>query len=300
MFYFYSKKNIVVIASYMIMTTANAFDFSSITKSLEIVQEVVQTQATTPENKEQSAKPNYLRLGLGTAATLLKNTTHEEEYTLGRTIAGRLLGAVPLVEDDELQNYVNKVGLWVALQSERPELNWTFGVIDSETVNAFSVPGGYIFLTKGLYRKLHNESELAGILGHEISHVVKKHHLNILKQAKLLDTGARIGAAELNTKDKVFYDLIGNGAEILSRGLDKGSEYEADQMGVILSARAGYNAYGLPLVLQEIGHTSNSASVELLFKTHPKPQDRIEELDTAMGDFNDEGLYLDERFYHLN
>jgi len=97
-----------------------------------------------------------------------KNPSKEEEIALGREIAGNLLGAAPLVKDAALQKYVNSVGRWVASQSERPDLPWRFGVIESEDLNAFAAPGGYIMLTKGLYRKLNNEAQLAGVLGHEI------------------------------------------------------------------------------------------------------------------------------------
>jgi len=86
-----------------------------------------------------------------------KNPSKEEEISLGREIAGNLLGAAPLVKDAALQKYVNSVGRWVASQSERPDLPWRFGVIESEDINAFAAPGGYIMITKGLYRKLTNE-----------------------------------------------------------------------------------------------------------------------------------------------
>lgn len=113
----------------------------------------------------------------------------EQELEIGRTISGRLLGAYNLVEDKELQRYVNKVGRWVASQSERKELQWQFGVIDADSINAFSAPGGYIFLTKGLYQLLNSEAELAAVLAHEIGHVIQKHQLKILKQSALIHFG---------------------------------------------------------------------------------------------------------------
>ncbi len=104
---------------------------------------------------------------------LLKETSQKEEVAIGREIAGRLLGAAPLVKNKKLQKYVNKVGKWVALQSDRPDLPWRFGVIESNDINAFAAPGGFIFITKGLYLKLKSEAELAGVLAHEIGHVIK-------------------------------------------------------------------------------------------------------------------------------
>ncbi len=128
---------------------------------------------------------------------MVKGTSTEEEIAIGQEIAGRLLGAAPLVKDERLQRYVNEVGRWLSLQSRRTDLNWYFGVLDSEDINAFAAPGGFIFLTKGLYRKLHYEAELAGVLGHEIGHVVKRHHLNIIKKSKAIDMGSSLLSQKL-------------------------------------------------------------------------------------------------------
>ena len=84
----------------------------------------------------------------------LSETSPEQEVAIGKQLAGDLLGAVPLVKNDAVQAYVNRVGRWVAAQSERPDLAWHFGVLDTMDINAFSVPGGYVFVTRGLYQKL--------------------------------------------------------------------------------------------------------------------------------------------------
>lgn len=224
------------------------------------------------------------------SANPLGSYSENEEITIGRQIAGNLLGAAPLVKDAKLQKYVNNVGRWVAIQSERPDLAWHFGVIESTDINAFAAPGGYIFVTRGLYKLLNNEAELAGVLAHEIGHVIKKHHLKILQQSRMLDLGSKLAGKQLGSNEAIG-KLIGSGAEIVSRSLDKGAEFEADRIGVVLAARAGYDAYGLPGVLQEIGHTSKEdSSVALLFKTHPLPDDRLAKLADAM----------DDRFDHLN
>lgn len=224
-----------------------------------------------------------------------------EEIAIGRQIAGNLLGASPLVKDARLQKYVNRVGAWVASQSERPDLPWHFGVIQSDDVNAFAAPGGFIFVTRGLYRLLQNEADLAGVLGHEIGHVIRQHHLKILQQSKLVDLGGKALSKEVGGSDKV-QQLIGSGAEIVARSLDKNAEFEADRIGVVLATRAGYDAYGLPGVLQQIGHfAKDEGSVALLFKTHPHPDDRLAQLDGAMGERFDRvtGATLAARFYRL-
>jgi len=207
------------------------------------------------------------------------------------------------VRDDGLQRYVNRIGRWVALQGDRPDLAWRFGVIDSNDINAFAAPGGYIFLTKGLYKLLKNEAELAGVLGHEIGHVVRKHHLKVLQKSQgIAAVGSFLGSKAKN-ENQIVQNLIGNGAEIVARGLDKDAEFEADRIGLVLSARAGYDAYALPAVLAEIGHVAkNDKSVSLLFKTHPLPEVRLGQLSEAVGSRLDglaEGQSGAGRFYRL-
>lgn len=225
----------------------------------------------------------------------------EEESAIGRQIAGNLLGAAPLVKDAKLQKYINNIGRWVADQSERADLTWHFGVIESNDVNAFAAPGGYIFVTRGLYVLLQSEAELAGVLAHEVGHVIRQHHLKILQQGKLLDLGSKVVSKNVGGNDKI-QGLIGSGAEIASRALDKDAEFEADRIAVVLAARAGYDAFGLPAVLQQIGHfAKEDGDVALLFKTHPHPDDRLGKLGTAMDDRFDEvkGKTLEKRLYRI-
>ncbi len=239
------------------------------------------------------------------AAAILANVmgiSQEEEIVIGRQIAGNLLGAAPLVKDNRLQKYVNNVGRWVAIQSERPDLPWHFGVIESDDINAFAAPGGYIFITRGLYKQLTNEASLAGVLAHEIAHVVRQHHLKILQQSKLVDLGGKLVAQEVGGNDQA-QKVIGSGAEIVARSLDKNAEFEADRMAVVLATRAGYDPYSFAEVLQQIGHVApDDGSVALLFKTHPLPADRLDKLDKAMSNRFDNvrGRTVEQRFYRIN
>ncbi len=271
---------------------AYAFDFGGLIK--EVTKEPEPVSGKTPQQGQQ---PGLMGL--------LGGTPVEEEIAIGREIAGRLLGAAPLVDDKQLQRYINHVGAWVARQSGRNDLKWYFGVIESDDINAFAAPGGYILVTKGLYKRLRNEAELAGVLAHEIGHVIKQHHLKILKQGQLIDMGGSLLKQKVGGggKGQAIGRMIGSGAEILARGLDKNAEYEADRIGVVLAARAGYDAYALPSVLQEIGHLSaDDNTVSLLFKTHPHPEKRLLELGDAMdahADRFEDGKIVADRFYRL-
>lgn len=232
-----------------------------------------------------------------------KNPSKDEEIALGREITGNLLGAAPLVKDEALQKYVNSVGRWVASQSDRPDLPWHFGVIESDDLNAFASPGGFVMVTKGLYRKLNNEAQLAGVLGHEIGHVVKKHQLKVLQKQQLLNVGANFLSKQLGKDNKLVSKAIGSGAEISARTLDKSAEYEADRLGLSYATRAGYEPFGLPEVLDTLGQTNkNDSSVALLFKTHPLPDERLAALSDAVGSRLDNvknGKTLENRFYIL-
>ncbi|MBI1283061.1 MAG: M48 family metalloprotease [Thiobacillus sp.] len=226
----------------------------------------------------------------------------EEENRIGRQISGNLLGAVPLVRDDALQRYVNLVGNWVALQSGRADITWRFGVLDTDDINAFAAPGGYIFVTRGLYRLLDNEAELAGVLGHEIAHVARKHHLKVLKQSSLISALGQVAGSKAQNSDQLVQNLIGNGAEIMARGLDKNAEYEADRYGMVFAARAGYEPWGLPEVLQDMAALpAKDERTSLLYKTHPHPADRISELGKSVDGRLDavHGKDLASRFYRI-
>ncbi len=216
---------------------------------------------------------------------MLLALTPEDEIRVGQQVAANLLGVAPLVKDDALQKYVNHVGRWVALQSDRPKLPWHFGVIESADVNAFAAPGGYVLITRGLYASLSDEAELAGVLGHEIAHVTERHHIELMRKTALLDESRKAVEKKLkDDKEALLKRLVGNGAEIFARRLDQDAEFEADRRGIVLAARAGYSPYGLPAVLQKIASVAQSDDrVQLLYKTHPSPTDRLRQLDRAMG-----------------
>jgi len=203
--------------------------------------------------------------------------SEEQELEVGREVAGRLLGAAPLVNDPALQAYVNGVGRWIAAQSERPDLPWRFGVIESRTINAFAAPGGTVLVTRGLYEILDTEAQLAGVLAHEMGHILRRHHVTVMQKSAALSAGARL--AQRDDRSVILNNLIGSGAEVFARGLDKSAEFEADGIGVVLAARAGYSPYGLVEVLHKLDALgAEDGDLALMFKTHPRPGERLTEL----------------------
>lgn len=208
-----------------------------------------------------------------------------QEITLGEGIASNLLGAAPLLDNPEVQMYVNRIGRWLAMQTERPDLPWQFGVLDDSDVNAFAAPGGYVFITKGLLAQMNSEAELAGVLAHEISHVLRKHHLQALKKGAQTELLSDLANDAIRNKggDPRLTKLVSAGTEVYARGLDKNDEFEADRMGVVIAARAGYDPYGLPAVLQTLQAIKpGDSSFALMFKTHPALADRLSLLEQKM------------------
>jgi predicted Zn-dependent protease len=213
-----------------------------------------------------------------------KDIDQPEEIAIGRDLAATLLGAAPLVNDARLQRYVNNVGRWLAAQTERSDLPWQFGVLDAPQLNAFAVPGGTIFITRGLLERMKSEAELAGVLSHEIVHVLKKHHLKAIQKAAMSSLGGDAAALALKDRAGAARDkLISFGTEMYTRGLDKSDEFEADRLGVVIAARGGYDTYGLPAVLQTIqAMNAQDSGLALMFKTHPAPGERLDALGEKM------------------
>lgn len=227
--------------------------------------------------KEAKQKKQQLDLATGKVG-------EKDEINIGRNVMSGLLGAAPLLDNNQLQQYVNRVGHWVALQSERPDLPWSFGVIDSPNVNAFAAPGGYIVMTAGLYQLFENESQLATVLAHEISHVIEKHHLDAIR-----DTSQRELLADLAVKvtEEKYRDkmskLVNSGVQIYARGLDQRYEYGADRRGVVLAARSGYDPYAMLDVLTTLSSINTADdSMAVFLNTHPPLSERIETLVNMM------------------
>ena len=209
----------------------------------------------------------------------------QDELELGPLIAGRILGAAPLVKDPAMQKRVNLIGRWLASRSSRPELPWTFGVIDDGEVNAFAAPGGYILITRGLYQLLGSDDEVAAVLGHELSHVVQRDHYDVLRKQELQGAGRDVALSQVNTGGGVAGSVARgyierNGAAIMLTSLDRAAEFRADQAAGIYLARAGSNPLVYYAVLQKMTALgSSSPRLTQLYKTHPSLDKRLDALD---------------------
>ena len=216
----------------------------------------------------------------------------EEEIEIGGNLISGLLGAAPLVDDPALQRYVNDVGFWIAAQSKRNKLPWRFGVIQSDGINAFAAPGGYVVITAGLYSLLENEAQLAAVLAHEIAHVVRKHHLKALQKTMKRDFWSNLSVKAVDNPkyEKRLRKMINAGVQLYATGLDRKYELDADMRGVVLAARAGYDPYALLDVLTTIDSINpKAAELAVMLNTHPPTGERLsilaEKMDGKLDDY---------------
>ena len=245
-----------------------------------------------------AGSPSMLETGLSMAKSTgdaFREIPEDEEIATGENIMAGVLGAAPLYGNERIQRYVNQVGRWVAMHSERPNLPWRFAVLDSPLVNAGAAPGGQIYITSGLLFRMRSESELAGALAHEVAHVVQKHHLKAYQKASagdaltkgagaVVDSQMKTGSLGRELGKQAGKLAIGEVRTLILLSLGRPEEEQADRMGMVLAARAGYDPYGLPTVIQILQDMSaEQGALSTLYKTHPAPSERLASLDQTIG-----------------
>jgi len=231
--------------------------------------------------------------------------TPEEEQQLGRVVAARVLGTYPLWEDSSRTRYLNLVGQVIARQVGRPNTVWRFALLDTDTVNAFSCPGGYVFVARGLFQSCRSEAELATVLAHECGHVAGKHVLNEIRRSNLIAAGVSIVADHAGggglTAD-LMRKIGEKGAEVLiTRGMSRQDEYDADARGCRVAHGAGYATAPYEeflLRLEARMAVESGGSLASLARTHPGPSDRAKRLHEEGLIFGD-GRTLADRFTRL-
>ncbi len=218
---------------------------------------------------------------------------YESELAIGEGLALEGFKRYGLsVKNDDLQQYVNLTGNAVARNSNRPTIPYYFVVVNSPLYNAFSCPGGIIFISSALIGNMQDESELACVLAHEVAHVGHKHALKSLKRAKFLEGVGKISETTMKKDEgKKFNSLIGNLQTVLfDKGLDKTMEYEADLTGMETAYRTGYDPQGLIRVLNMLKAKESGANKKgSWFSTHPPLDTRIKKCGQKLSEYPDSG-----------
>jgi predicted Zn-dependent protease len=212
----------------------------------------------------------------------------EEEMALGRRAADETDRQLSILGAPLLTAYVNHVGQRVAKASRRAQITYTFKIVNTDTVNAFSLPGGYIYVNRGLLDFVVNESELAGTLAHEVGHVVAYHSMNDVARRALVDQGIDQLKKAGVLNDQQFADTLQKyGGPILlfaDRKFSREEESEADMLGMYDAIRAGYDPQGLISALGRLSRfTGNPTLVEALLMNHPLPGERVKALKAELG-----------------
>jgi len=222
--------------------------------------------------------------------------TEAEEIELGEAISFRIRSHYGVAQDLEPTRYLSLVGRTVTARSDRAQLPWRWIILDSGTVNAFAAPGGWIHVTRGALAIMQSEGELAGVLAHEVGHVTRKHTLKGLQKSMGMELAR--DQADFGAGSDLFNAVADQAAQAVMAGFSQAEELEADEVGIQMAARAGYDPGGLPWFLEALNTmTASSSSKSSLFRTHPDTEERIEQ---AKGLIDrqalDDGLWLEERY----
>jgi len=209
-----------------------------------------------------------------------------EELAMGQQADAEIRREMGVYPDQELQRYVQDLGMRLAQQSHRPNLPWTFTVVDSPAINAFAVPGGFVYITRGILPYLGDEAELAGVLGHEIGHVTARHvNQQYSRQA--------MGGIELMVlsifvpQTAPFQDVSSMGLGVLFLKYDRGDELQSDQLGMEYESALGYDPSAVPRFLATLARVDklSERGVPNWLSTHPEPESRVEKAQPALAKF---------------
>ncbi|MFH1039202.1 MAG: M48 family metalloprotease [PVC group bacterium] len=233
---------------------------------------------------------------LGRASKAVAKTfadiTPEQEYYIGRAVAATVLHAYPPYDDKEAIRYLNLLGQTLAAASDKPETfaGYHFLILDSDQINAFAAPGGFIFISRGMIRLCRNEDDLAAVLAHEVGHVQNQHGLKAIKSGRLTSAltilaaeGAKsFGGKELAELTEAFEGSISDiTSTMMNSGYARSAEREADESAIVIVKRVGYNPNGLVEMLREMKKQLKPGGLDFA-KTHPDPNDRIKDVEAII------------------
>jgi predicted Zn-dependent protease len=205
------------------------------------------------------------------------NVTEEEEKQLGEQVSQQLRNRFGVMQDEKVTKYVTLVGTVLAQASSKPKLDWKFVVLDTDGVNAYAAPGGFVHITRGLLGLMKNEAELAGVLGHEVTHITARHTVEAIKKGKLVNMGSEAAGSGGGLRQQFISRMAAAAFNKIFEGeFSRDDEDESDRVGSQLANKVGYAPNGIADVLRKI-QARNGARQERngMFASHPAIKDRI-------------------------
>jgi predicted Zn-dependent protease len=200
----------------------------------------------------------------------ISSMSDEQEVALGRQINDRLVRDVRLYNNRQVTNYVNAIGQRLVRQSSRPDLPFTFQVVEDDSINAFATLGGFVYVNTGLIRRADNEAELAGVVAHEIAHITEKHVLDRLRQAAIAQGVLNATGVDPDVLVNIAYELV------INRPNSRSAEYEADQVGLDILTRSNYAPVGMVNFFERL--LSGGGGLPQFLNTHPDTRNRVARL----------------------
>ena len=204
--------------------------------------------------------------------------SQQQEVQMGQEYSQQINAQLPIVSDPEANRYINVLGDQIATKTSRADLDWHFYIVDSKEVNAFAVPGGYVYVNRGLVERTANMDELAGVLGHEIGHVVRRHSIKQMEKEQGANIGITLACVLTNIcNSQAAGALINVGGTAVFARFSRQDEAEADQEAIANTIRAGISPNGIVTMFEKLiaERKSRPGSLEGFFATHPLEEDRI-------------------------
>lgn len=212
--------------------------------------------------------------------------SHQQELALGKQSDPSIVAQFGLYQDEKLQAFINQKGKEMGSISHRPDLEYSFKILDSPVVNAFAVPGGYVYFTRGILAHFNNEAEFAGVLGHEIGHVTARHSAKQYTKATLAQVGLVAGVV-LSKDFRQYANQANQGLQLLFLKFGRDNESQSDRLGVEYSTKIGYDAHHMANFFNTLHNMrgDDSGGIPTFMSTHPDPLDRYENVNKLAGEW---------------